>query len=295
MTDRTIDLAGGRRVSLAEYGDASGIPVIALHGTPGSRLKFSSIAPAATRHGLRIIAPDRWGYGDTDAVRGPTLAGYAGDILDLADRLGIARFALLGISGGGPFAAVAASMAGERLMRLALVSPVGPVRLTAPGDVSPFLRFCFLVLPRLSGVARAAFEAFRLLLMWAPSLAVRIATSAAVDRQLIHNAEQRLAIARIFQAGLARSARGPAMDIEAFAGPWDIRELVPGQARTWIGMNDLNVPVAAARMLAALMRTDLVEIAGAGHYWFAAHHDDVLAWLAQCTSPPETVVASTSV
>lgn len=295
MTDRTIELAGGRRMSLAEYGDATGLPVIALHGTPGSRLKFSSIAPSATRHGLRIIAPDRWGYGDTDGVRRPSLAGYAADILELADHLGIDRFALLGISGGGPYAAAAASIAGERLARLALVSPVGPVRLTAPADVSPFHRFCFLVLPRLSGLPRATFGAFRLLLQWAPSLSVRIATSAAADRQLIQNTEQRLAIARIFQAGLARSARGPAMDIEAFAGLWEIRELAPGKARTWIGLNDQNVPVAAARRLAALMRTDLVEIAGAGHYWFTAHHDSVLAWLAQRPSPSDYVVAPSSV
>lgn len=295
MTDRTIDLAGGRRMSFAEYGDATGPPVIALHGTPGSRLKFSSIAPAATRHGLRIIAPDRWGYGGTDAVRRPTLAGYAADVLELADRLGIERFALLGISGGGPYAAAAANVAGERLTRLALVSPVGPVRLTPPGDVSQFHRFCFLVLPRLSGVPRAAFEAYRLLLTWVPSLAVRIATSAAADRKLMQDPEQRLAIARVFQAGLARSARGPVMDIEAFAGLWDIRELSPGQARTWIGLNDQNVPVAAARTLAALMGADLVEIAGAGHYWFTAHHDDVLDWLAHGASPREAVIAPTPV
>lgn len=295
MQERHLTLRNGRRVSLAEYGDAAGMPVFALHGTPGSRLKFSSIAPAATRHGLRIIAPDRWGYGDTDAVRRPTLSGYAADILELADRHGIERFALLGISGGGPYAAVAANLAGERLTRLALVSPVGPVRLTEPREISRFHRFCFLALPHLPLLPRAAFEAFRLLLACAPATALRLSTAASVDRQVLRNANHRRAFVETFRLGFTRSAQGPALDVTAFAGSWEIASHPAGQARLWIGSNDLNVPVAAARTLAHLTGAHLVELPAAGHYWFSEHHDAVLGWLAESAERSETIVPSAQV
>jgi pimeloyl-ACP methyl ester carboxylesterase len=58
-------LVSGRRIGCAEYGDPC-LPVLALHGTPGSRLMFALSDGAARERGLRLIAPDRPGYGLSD-------------------------------------------------------------------------------------------------------------------------------------------------------------------------------------------------------------------------------------
>jgi pimeloyl-ACP methyl ester carboxylesterase len=144
---RILELDCGRKVCVAEYGARDGFPVIALHGTPGSRLKYAVADGTAASLGLRLISPDRWGYGGTDAHPDPSLATYAQDVDFIAGLLGLGRFGVIGISGGGPYAVAAAARLGSRITRLALVAPVGSIAETPRREMRPFHRFCFRVLP----------------------------------------------------------------------------------------------------------------------------------------------------
>ena len=48
---RLLTLPDGRRLACAEFGDPNGVPVLALHGTPGSRLMFALADKAAQDEG----------------------------------------------------------------------------------------------------------------------------------------------------------------------------------------------------------------------------------------------------
>ncbi len=50
---RVLTLADGRQLGYAEYGDPQGIPLLALHGTPGSRFMFALGDEPARDKGLR--------------------------------------------------------------------------------------------------------------------------------------------------------------------------------------------------------------------------------------------------
>lgn len=113
----------------AEYGDPAGIPVIGFHGMPGSRLVMKSVEQAAIAAGVRIIAPDRPGYGLSQLKKSSTLLGYVDDIVELADHLNIKRFAAMGISGGGPYPLANAYKIPERITVAALISGIGPLYL----------------------------------------------------------------------------------------------------------------------------------------------------------------------
>lgn len=89
----------GRTLTFAERGDLAGIPVFAMHGTPGCRLNRHPDAALVRSTGARVISYDRPGYGGSDRHRGRTVADAAGDVAAIADRLGIARFSVYGISG----------------------------------------------------------------------------------------------------------------------------------------------------------------------------------------------------
>src|SRR5512140_2188131 len=104
QTEQNITLPDGRKLAYAEYGDPDGKPVIYCHGNPGSRLdpKMLDLQLLRKFH-VRIIAPDRPGMGGSDFLPGRKISDWPADVTALADGLHLDRFAILGISGGGPY------------------------------------------------------------------------------------------------------------------------------------------------------------------------------------------------
>src|SRR5215472_11940807 len=108
-SDRTLVLKDGRTLGYAEYGEQEGTPILLFHGTPGSRLEGVLFEHAAQAYHVRIIVADRPGYATSSPVRHGSLLGYVEDMVALMDALQIGTFAVLGASGGGPFALACAA------------------------------------------------------------------------------------------------------------------------------------------------------------------------------------------
>lgn len=125
--DQRLRLRDGRWLGYIDYGDPTGQVVICCHGLPGSRLEFALYdEELLLTLGVRIIAPDRPGMGLSDYQRKRTLLDWPDDVVQLADHLGIERFAALGVSSGGAYAAACAYKLPERVTKLGLVSSVAP-------------------------------------------------------------------------------------------------------------------------------------------------------------------------
>ncbi|HEU0192776.1 MAG TPA: alpha/beta hydrolase [Gaiellales bacterium] len=92
-----------------ELGDRDGFAVVFHNGTPTSGLMPEWWDAPARERGLRMIGIDRPGYGDAPAVPGRSLRSVAELTGALMDELGVDRFALLGVSGGGPYALACAA------------------------------------------------------------------------------------------------------------------------------------------------------------------------------------------
>lgn len=276
-------LPDGRRLSYRQFGTPDGLPLLALHGTPGSRLKFALAGEIAQRQGIRLIAPDRWGYGATDRHLAPSLPAYAHDMVALLGHLDIERFAILGVSGGGPYAAAVAAMCGDRVAALALAAPVGPIAGEADVEMTAFHRFCFGGLARSPSMVAAVFGAFRAILGLSPGLAMRIAMlrAAPADRHLMARADIRDRLGATFVEGLRPGAQGPVCDLALFGRPWQVDlESVRAPSRLWLGTVDRNVPLTAARRLAErIPGCALVELPGEGHMWVADNYATVLEWI----------------
>ncbi|MGW4094302.1 alpha/beta fold hydrolase [Nocardia sp. NPDC004718] len=85
-----------------------------MHGTPGSRVDTAP-PELLDRLGIRLITYDRPGYGGSAPPReGMTIADGAGHVAAIADHLGIDTFAVVGRSGGTPYAAAAAALLPDR-------------------------------------------------------------------------------------------------------------------------------------------------------------------------------------
>jgi pimeloyl-ACP methyl ester carboxylesterase len=107
----------GRTLAAAEWGDPNGVPLFALHGTPGSRIAFWQDPTIYARYGLRRITLDRPGYGQSTRLPGRSVADIVPDIIAIADALGIGSFAVTGASGGGPHALACAALLPDRVLR----------------------------------------------------------------------------------------------------------------------------------------------------------------------------------
>jgi len=103
-----LRLNDGRLLGYAEFGDPGGTPVMFFHGFPGSRLEGALGHEAAERAAVRMICIDRPGMGLSTFQPGRRMLDWPADVAALADALGIGRFAVGGVSGGGPYAAVCA-------------------------------------------------------------------------------------------------------------------------------------------------------------------------------------------
>lgn len=292
-----ITLDDGRRLAFRIYGDPVGYPLLALHGTPGSSSKFECLHRAACDQGIRIVAVDRWGYGGSDAHAAPTLAGFAADISTFADRLGLGRFAVIGVSGGGPYAAAIAAQLRGRITALALIAPVGQVDSATSYAMSAFHRLCFRTLPRLPVVMWSIFASLRALLQMSPRLVVggMMLRAGPSDRTIMSKAAARDALAHCFIDGLRRTLDGPIIDMTLFASTWDCDPAaICAPAQLWIGDDDTNVPLLPALELARQIPGCItVRLPAEGHYWITQHPQKIAVWFATTLGLNTTAAAKT--
>jgi pimeloyl-ACP methyl ester carboxylesterase len=129
-------MADGREVEYIEVGDPIGQPVVHLHGTPGTAGSGALLEHAARRNGVRLIAVSRPGYGRSTTTA-PGLLSVARDVGELASGLAVEEFAVLGASGGGPFALATAAALPTRVRRVLIAASPGPVHLLAPQHLEP--------------------------------------------------------------------------------------------------------------------------------------------------------------
>lgn len=139
-----LRLCDGRTLAYRCFGSPGGAPVHVLHGFPGSSLQAALLHDAAVAAGAYLVAADRPGFGSSTHRPGRRIADFADDLAQLADHLGQARFAVLGISCGGAYALACAQHLPARVTRVALLAGIGPMdRPELRSEQLPALRLLF--------------------------------------------------------------------------------------------------------------------------------------------------------
>ncbi len=256
-TDASLRLRDGRLLGYAEYGDPQGEPLLYFHGHPGSRLEAQLGDAVAARQGVRVIALDRPGYGRSDFQPGRSLLDWPDDVAEAADILDIDRFAVLGGSGGGPYAAACAFKIPERLTGAAIVSGTGPF--DAPRATEGMRwqnRVGFGLAGRLPWVARLAMWSMGRQVRRSPERAVEAVGRAMAepDRAVLSRPEVKQAFTEIIAEAFRAGSRGAAWDMVLLARPWGFRlQDIAMEVHLWQGEEDVLVPVAMGRYQAATL------------------------------------------
>jgi pimeloyl-ACP methyl ester carboxylesterase len=141
--EANLTLPDGRAIDYFDGGDPSGRPIFFQPGSPNTRIMGKLWHPAAQTAGVRLISVSRPGYGGSTAIADrPTLSVVGRDLAALATLLGMDEYAVIGSSGGGPYAVAAAALDPQRVRALGVVAGAGPWRELADPSREPEERAC---------------------------------------------------------------------------------------------------------------------------------------------------------
>jgi pimeloyl-ACP methyl ester carboxylesterase len=244
----SITLPDDRSLTYGAYGAEHGPTVLVLDG-PGSRGLARAAAPAATGLGIRLIAPDRPGFGGSAPLPGRRIADFPADALALADAVGAERFGLLCQSGGTPFGLAVAAAAPERVGGVSFVGAISPLgEKGALQDVSGPLKPAFRLARRAPWLLRRLVKATS---GGDPEKAAKrfAKSSPAPDREALKDPR----LWQIHLKGTAEIQRSPEQFAEEailLARPWDIDlGAVRSPVRFWVGELDATHPPVMSRRM----------------------------------------------
>lgn len=283
--DFRMTLSDGREMSYAIYGHPQGKPLVALHGSADSRLTWQLLDADARQAGVRLIAPDRPGFGRSPYNPGRTTVDHAHDVVELADHLDLEHFDVISISGGLVFGLAAAWAHPDRVRALTSYSGL---YLTAPGavpEMNPLQRMIASVGLKhpavLRPLGRVLFGPQVLLAKWAPSLVFKMirATRPEGDRAVLDRPE----VAALMIEAVPVQFRSVRAVTDAFGAqqlppfPFTLSEIQQPIHLWQGGQDDVHTP-AMARYIAA-------ECPGATLYFheelatfdFDVHYPEMLA------------------
>lgn len=282
-----VTLSDGRQLEVLDAGDEHGPAIVQHNGTPTGASLYAPHAADAEAKGLRLVCYGRPGYGRSTRQPGRSVSDAVRDTAEVADRLGIGRFATWGISGGGPHALACAALLPDRVVAAASLASVAPYDADGldfmagmgEGNIEEFGA-------TLAGEA----ELTRLLEAQAPEMLTADPQQTAEQmRSLLGPADQRAFtgelgafLAQEMQDAVRHGVFGWVDDDLAFARPWgfslaDIR--IP--VLLWQGTQDKFVPLAHGEWLADHIPGVQAHISSDdGHLTLMHRVPEVHAWLA---------------
>ena len=208
-----VVLKNNRKLCYLECGDPKGFPLFFFHGWPGSRLQGRNFDSIGKKNGIRIIATDRPGFGQSDYYDERTLLDWADDIEALADHLKIKKFSILGNSGGGPYAAACAFKISQRILKVGISVGLSPTNvkgvlagMALPNQITWFAYHYFPFLMILNSLG------FSLRQKLFPH---RVALSASVDQKMLSE-DVKNSIAQNQKEAFRQGIKGVAQDLKLY-------------------------------------------------------------------------------
>lgn len=257
-TNQTLQLPDGRTLSFAEYGSADGSVLVYCHGYPGSRLEAAFLSARATENHVRVLSLDRPGYGHSSFQERRTFLDWPRDLVAVTEHLGIDRFAIVGISGGAPYALACAYQIPERLISCGVVSGIEPMKLGTRGMSQQnrlvlFLahRAPWLLTPLISATARSFRDEERA--KKAVTKALKHMVKPDREAILAHNVTEPLVASTL--ETYHQGVRGAVYEGRLYGNDWGfpLQDVAFHPLYLWHGARDVNVPIGMARGAAAML------------------------------------------
>lgn len=272
-SDKTIQLHDGRILGYAEYGSPEGRTIFYFHGGADSRLEAKLLADQAVHAGIRLIGIDRPGMGLSHFKAGRRLLEWPDVVVELAEHLHIDRFALVGVSGGGPYALACAYRIPDRLTACGVIAGEWHLN-NVSTRLSQWLPW--LLMPILRQFFRDKERATRSLLRFTQNWPEP-------DRKCLDLPDISEILAASITEAFRQGAKGAAYDGMIVRRPWGFRleEIAFPSLFLWHGELDPDVPVAMGRAVAeSLPQCNATFYPNEGHISLIVNHrEEIVAAL----------------
>ena len=274
-----LTLPDNRRLAYAEYGAPNGHPVFYFHGGGASRLEPLLLGDEVfTRLGLRLIAPDRPGIGQSDFQPNRGFSDWTKDVTFLADALGLDKFSVLGVSAGGGYTAACAAKIPNRLHSAVIVS--GAWEITT-ADLLKYKRWRWLLIKQFPWLYQASMKLTQRSLQGSPDKLLETfkKTLPAADYAVLKSPGRMKKSCETLIEGLRSGTRGAAWDLQLYFRNWDFRlDEIRMPLTLFYGEEDRNVPLDLVKRTAAtLPTTKLVMYPNEGHISVVVNQIEAIA------------------
>ena len=285
QTDQTIQLPDGRTLGYAEYGERAGFPIFYFTGGNSSRFEGQWFAEAASRKQIRLIVPDRPGFGLSTFAPNRSLLDWAQDVLALAQALSLETFSIFGLSGGGPHVLAAAYKIPEKIQRTAVVSGTAPA--TMPNQYQgmwPPVRLIFATAKHVPFMNRFLLKQMAGFYSNQEQMLKRMKQAMPKpDVELIDNRPEIIEIfSKAAQEAHRQGVQGDAWEWQLYVRSWgfDLAD-IKMPIKLWYGLYDQQVPIGMGRFLAnELPHAELLEVEDGGHFSTINNYiDDIFDYL----------------
>ena len=279
-----VAVGADRQIGFAEFGDPQGRAVFWLHGTPGARRQIPVEARVyAEKKHIRLIGVDRPGIGSSTPFQYRNVLAFADDLRTIADVLGIDEMAVIGLSGGGPYALACAAAMPDRVVVTGVLGGVAPTigpeaisggLMSLGSAVAPLMPLIGLPL-RLAAVG--LIQLIRPLGSRAVDMYGRVSPEG--DRRLLARPEFKAMFLDDLLNGSRKQMAAPFADIVVFARDWGFRlDEVKVPVRWWHGDKDHIIPFEhGEHVVSRLPDAELYTLPGESHLAGLGYAEEILA------------------
>lgn len=258
---------------VAESGRPDGVPLIFFHGFPGTHKQGQIFEPWAEEFSLRILSPDRPGYGDSPALPGAGLREFIQGLESVLAQKKIDRFYLVGVSGGNPAAVCAAGYFGSRVIALGSICGLAPYAENREGFSVSIRRAFDLARRTPEGLLRLILSPLVRNFDPEQRLTQMIRSLAPVDQDVLKDPE---IMAALLESMVLARKQGPAgiiFDLKSFSSPWPVDfKQIQCPFFLWHGEQDHILPASMSRDLQKRVPHSRLRLfSKEGHYSLPIH------------------------
>jgi len=285
-TDNVLTLPDGRKLAYAEFGKPDGYPVLYFHAAPSCRQEPLFLGDDIfSQFGFRVICPDRPGMGQSDFQRHRGFSDWPKDVVYLTETIGLNQFSVLGVSGGGGYAAVCAAKIPEKLCKAVIASGAWRIDSEALKSIGFPMNLQWQVAIHAPILLPFMLKMMIKLMTQTPKDGFEQASAQpnkilpAADHAVMTQPGRMAINQRVMNEVVKQGLKGPVWDMHLYVQEWDFDPAeIQIPLTLFHGEEDRNFPVGLVqRMVKRLPRAELITYPKDGHISTYTNHFDEIA------------------